>query len=99
VVLATRCGVSLPWLAGLDLTAVRAHCAGLANATLSGLGLPWSDSPIISLELPAQAARRLLDAGAVVSARAGRTRLSFHLYNDMDDVELVLSALKPSRLI
>ena len=86
--------ISLPWLAGLDLTAVREHCVRLADATLAGLGLPASDSAIISLELPAQAAHRLLEAGAVVSARAGRTRFSFHLYNTIDDVGLVLRALR-----
>lgn len=85
--------ISLPWLAGLDLTAVRGHCVGLANSTLAGLGLPARDSAIISLELPDHAARRLLEAGATVSARAGRTRFSFHLYNTIDDVDLVLSTL------
>jgi selenocysteine lyase/cysteine desulfurase len=86
--------VSLSWLAGLDLAAVREHCVGLADATLAGLGLCSCDSAIISLDIPAQAACRLVQAGAVVSARAGRTRLSFHLYNTMDDVELVLGALR-----
>lgn len=86
--------VSLPWLAGLDLTAVREHCVGLAGATLAGLGLCPRDSAIISLDIPAEAVRRLFGAGAVVSARAGRTRLSFHLYNTMEDVELVLRALR-----
>jgi selenocysteine lyase/cysteine desulfurase len=85
--------VALPWLVGLDLMAVREHCVGLADATLTGLGLPVRDSAIISLDLPAEAARRLVEAGAVVSARAGRTRLSFHLYNTVEDVDLVLDAL------
>jgi selenocysteine lyase/cysteine desulfurase len=86
--------ISLPWLAGLDLSAVREHCVGLADATLAGLGLPSRDSAIISLEIPDQATRRLLEAGAVVSARDGRTRFSFHLYNTIDDVELVLRTLR-----
>jgi selenocysteine lyase/cysteine desulfurase len=86
--------VALPWLAGLDLTAVRQHCVGLADATLAGLGLAGRGSAIISLDLPPEAARRLVGAGAVVSARAGRTRLSFHLYNTMEDVDLVLDALR-----
>jgi len=86
--------VALPWLAGLDLTAVREHCVRLADATLAGLGLGSCGSAIISLDIPAQAARRLVSAGAVISARAGRTRLSFHLYNTMDDVDLVLRALR-----
>jgi hypothetical protein len=36
---------------------------------------------------------RLAEAGVVASARAGRIRLSFHLYNTMADVALVLRAL------
>src|SRR4029450_3639965 len=30
----------LPWLAGLDRAAVRAHCVGLADAGRTGLDLP-----------------------------------------------------------
>lgn len=85
--------VSLPWLTGLDLTVVREHCVGLADAVLAGLGLPSRDSAIISLDLASQATQRLADAGVTVSTRAGRTRLSFHLYNTPDDVDLVLKAL------
>ena len=61
--------VSLSWLAGLDLTAVREHCVGLADATLAGLGLYPRGSAIISLDLTAQATRRLIRAGAQVSTR------------------------------
>jgi selenocysteine lyase/cysteine desulfurase len=73
---------------------VRERCVGLADATLAGLGFPSRDSAIISLEIPDKAAHRLLDAGAIVSARGGGTRFSFHLYNTIDDVELVLRALR-----
>jgi selenocysteine lyase/cysteine desulfurase len=86
--------ISLPWLAGLDLSTVREHCVGLAAATLAGLDRDPHDSAIISLDIAAEAAQRLLRAGATISTRAGRTRLSFHLYNTMEDVELVLSALR-----
>jgi selenocysteine lyase/cysteine desulfurase len=85
--------LSLPWLASLDLTEVRDHCVGLADATLAGLGVPAQRSAIISLDLPTHMTRRLVEAGAAVSTRAGRTRLSFHLYNTIDDVDLVLHAL------
>jgi selenocysteine lyase/cysteine desulfurase len=85
--------VSLPWLASLDLAAVRNHCIGLANAMLAGLNLPTSDSAIIALDLPVHAAHVLAETRAAVSTRAGRMRLSFHLYNTMDDVEMVLRAL------
>lgn len=86
--------IALRWLAGLDLSAVREHCVGLANTTLTGLGLDPGDSAIISLGIDAEDGQRLLRAGAAISTRAGRIRLSFHLYNTMEDVELVLSALR-----
>jgi selenocysteine lyase/cysteine desulfurase len=85
---------TLPWLADLDISQVRAHCVGLADATLAQLGLPARGSAIIALDLSAGAPRRLADAGVVASTRAGRIRLSFHLYNTMDDVDLVVGAAR-----
>lgn len=89
---------SLSWLASLDMEVVRDHCVGLADAALTGLGLPAQGSAIISLDLTIPIARRLVEAGAAVSTRAGRTRLSFHLYNTIDDVDLVLQALAEPRV-
>jgi selenocysteine lyase/cysteine desulfurase len=83
---------SVPWLAGLDLAAVRDHGVRLADATLAGLGLPPGGSAIISIDLP-NAAERLARAGVTASVRAGRVRLSFHLYNTEEDVDLVVDAL------
>lgn len=86
--------ISLPWLAGLDLIAVREHCVGLANSTLACLNMGPGDSAIIALDIGAEAAQRLHRAGVAISTRAGRVRLSFHLYNTMEDVERVLIALR-----
>ncbi|HEV2783313.1 MAG TPA: aminotransferase class V-fold PLP-dependent enzyme [Actinophytocola sp.] len=83
---------SVPWLADLDLAAVHDHCVRLADAALTGLGLPPRGSAIISLDLP-DAAQRLARAGVRASVRAGRARLAFHLYNTDEDVDLVLDAL------
>jgi hypothetical protein len=47
---------------------------------------------VISVDLSADQVRRLTDAGVVGAVRAGRMRLSFHLYNTMDDVALVLGS-------
>ncbi|MEJ2858379.1 MULTISPECIES: aminotransferase class V-fold PLP-dependent enzyme [unclassified Saccharothrix] len=84
---------SLPYLASLDLAAVRDHNVGLADALLAGLGLPAQGSAIVSLELSSDQASRLAAAGVKSATRAGRTRLAFHLYNTTDDVDLVLEAL------
>lgn len=83
---------TVPWLSGLDLAAVRDHCVGLADATLTALGHEPRGSAVISLDLAAEQAERLLAAGVVGAVRAGRTRLSFHLYNTMDDVDLVVAS-------
>jgi selenocysteine lyase/cysteine desulfurase len=84
---------SAGWLAGLDLALVRDHCAGLADTVLTELGLPKRNSAIISLDLAPDQVERLTAAGVVGAVRAGRTRLSFHLYNTEDDVDRVLGAL------
>lgn len=83
---------TVPWVAGLDLAAVRDHCAGLADAVLVAKGLPPRGSAIIALDLTQDQARRLSDAGVVGSIRAGRTRLAFHMYNTVADVDLVVDS-------
>jgi selenocysteine lyase/cysteine desulfurase len=82
--------VALPYLNSLDLSAVRTHCVELANSLRDGLGLPAGDSPIVSFDADAD---RLRDAGVVASARAGKARVGFHLYNTETDVDLVLRAM------
>jgi selenocysteine lyase/cysteine desulfurase len=85
--------VSLPWLAGLDRAAVHAHCAGLGDALRAGLDLPPAGSAIVAVRREG-AAERLAAAGVVAAVRAGAARLSFHLYNTADDVEVALAALR-----
>lgn len=84
--------VSLELLAGLDLSAVRAHDVALADLLLSRLGLPRQGSAIVTIEQP-DAAERLTAAGVRTAVRAGRVRASFHLYNDEGDVDLAVAAL------
>lgn len=83
---------SLPYLASLDMGAVRDHNVALADSLRTGLGLPPAGTAIVSLDLPA-AADRLAAAGVRSSIRAGRVRLAFHLYNTEADVDQVLTAL------
>ncbi|MGI5505451.1 aminotransferase class V-fold PLP-dependent enzyme [Lentzea sp. CA-135723] len=78
--------VALPWLATVDLEAVRAHCVGLTDRLLTGLGLPPNGSAIVSVAGPPV-------QGVVSSVRAGRTRYACHLYNTIEDVDRVLEAL------
>ncbi|MGH3622551.1 MAG: aminotransferase class V-fold PLP-dependent enzyme [Sciscionella sp.] len=84
---------TLPWLRGLHSDGVRAHCVSLADGLMAGLGLPPAGSAIVAIDVPGAAAT-LAEAGVRASVRAGRTRLSFHLYNTVEDVAMVLDALQ-----
>ena len=84
---------AVPWLAGLDREAVRAHCVGLADSVRAELGMAPAGSAILAVDRPG-AGERLAAAGVVSSVRAGAVRLAFHLYNTPDDVARVLAALR-----
>ncbi len=84
--------VALPLLASLDSGAVHAHCVGLADRLRARLDLPPRGSAIVAVQAP-DADRRLARAGIVASARAGKARVGFHLYNTEADVDAVLNAL------
>ena len=84
---------SLGWLADTDLAAVSRHCTALADEFRAGLGMPPAGSAIVACEVP-DAVAKLTAAGIRCSARDGKARLAFHLYNTNDDVELALRALR-----
>jgi selenocysteine lyase/cysteine desulfurase len=76
----------------IGVAAINDHDLTLANRFRAGLGLAPAGSAIVSADLPG-AEERLAAAGVRASARGGRVRLSFHVYNTPDDVDLALDAL------
>jgi len=80
----------------LTIARIHDHNVALANRLRTGLGLEPSNSAIVSIETSELAAQRLREAGVRTSARAGRARLSCHLYNDEHDVDHALDALSSS---
>jgi selenocysteine lyase/cysteine desulfurase len=86
-------GLTMPWLASLDYSAVESHCLGLANLLRAELELPRSVSAIVSLPI-ADAADKLAGAGIRASVRAGAVRVGFHLYNTDDDLDRLVDALR-----
>jgi selenocysteine lyase/cysteine desulfurase len=84
---------ALALLLEVGIDRIHAHNIGLANTFRDGLGLPAGDSAIVSVEAPGDIATRLADAGVSAAVRAGRLRLSFHLYNSDADVEAALRVL------
>jgi selenocysteine lyase/cysteine desulfurase len=83
---------ALELLNDIGIEAVREHNVRLARRFLAGLGLPATDSAIVSVARPGTA-ERLSAAGVRVGIRAGRARLSFHLYTTDADVDRALDAL------
>ncbi|WP_159943487.1 MULTISPECIES: aminotransferase class V-fold PLP-dependent enzyme [unclassified Nocardiopsis] len=74
------------------LERVRAHNVALTDHFRALLGQEPAGSAITCVDLP-HAAARLADAGITTTQRAGRTRLSFHLYNTHDDAERAAKTL------
>ncbi len=86
--------------ASADLEAVRAHCVGLADELCRRLDVPATGTAIVSWPDPdGLAFAALTAAGVAASARAGRVRVAFHVWNELSDVELVLDALAPHAAI
>jgi selenocysteine lyase/cysteine desulfurase len=84
---------ALRLLADVGVAATHAHDVALANAFRAGVGLPPATSAIVSLPVAPTAAAALAEHGVAAAMRAGRLRLSFHLYNDTTDVDAVVAAI------
>jgi selenocysteine lyase/cysteine desulfurase len=86
---------SIGLFADLDIAEVWERTAGLGDALCDALGIPQQHQPIVAWpDASGHDLRTLIDAGIRVSGRAGRLRASFHLWNDLSDVEAVVQALK-----
>ena len=84
--------VAMEILARQDVRTTYAYVVGLANHLRDGLGLAPSASAIVSV--PDVDPRDLAAAGVRASARSGRARLGFYVYNDEDDALAALRALR-----
>ncbi|WP_017791711.1 aminotransferase class V-fold PLP-dependent enzyme [Leucobacter salsicius] len=86
---------ALEFIATIDPHEAQDHGVGLANAARAELGLPAGNSAIVAwpdadgADLAAMRA-----AGITASGRLGNARVSFHLWNTSDDVELLARAVR-----
>ncbi|WP_460697687.1 hypothetical protein [Nocardia thraciensis] len=65
----------------------------MADRLRTGLGLPQGNSAIVSIEVTSEKLQQLEAARVVGSVRAGRLRLSCHLYNAAADIDRALTVL------
>lgn len=85
---------ALELFVSLDSAAVHDHAVGLANAARAVLGMEPGNSAIVTWPDPDGAdLAAMQQAGLVASGRAGNARVSFHLWNTPEDVELLAGAL------
>ncbi len=78
----------------LDLGAVHAHASGLGDALCDRLGIEAKGQAIVTWhDAHGRDLASLTAAGIRASGRAGRARVAFHLWNTLDDVDAVVSAL------
>lgn len=85
---------ALDLLAGVGVRTLHEHALRLANRFRAGIDLPPSDSAIVSLAVDADAAEAMQTARIVGSMRAGRLRLSFHVYNVEQDADGAAATLR-----
>lgn len=86
---------ALDFFARLDISAVHEHTAGLGNALSDGLGIDRHDQAIVTWpDADGSAFARINAGGMTASSRAGRARAAFHIWNDEEDVDLLLAALR-----
>ena len=83
---------ALELLTEVGVAAIHRHDLALANALRGRLGLPLSDSAIVTVAAE-RGLERLREAGITASIRAGAVRVSFHLHNTEADVNAVARAL------
>lgn len=86
---------ALELLRDVGIAQIHRHNVGLANAFLAAIGQPAGDSAIVSVAVDDSAADALQAADVQGAMRAGRLRLSFHLYNTDADAARVADVVRP----
>lgn len=86
---------ALEALGSVPAAQIRDWDTALADELCGRLGLPVAHRPIVSIRDPqGTIADRLAAAGVVVASRAGAVRIALHIWNSLDDIDLVTDALK-----
>lgn len=86
---------SIALFAGLDLAEVWAYTSSLGDALCDAVGIPQQHRPIVTWpDSSGDDLGKLTAAGIRCSGRAGRLRASFHLWNDLSDVDALARALR-----
>lgn len=80
----------------IGVEAIRSHDVELADTFRALVDLPPAPTPVVSMDAPG-VEPALAEAGIRASVREGRLRLSFHVWNTVDDADLAARAVLRSR--
>jgi selenocysteine lyase/cysteine desulfurase len=83
---------ALDVISEIGVEVIEAHDMRLARQFCEKMGLPAPVSPIVYVT-SSNSLERLSAKGIRASVRAGRTRVSFHIYNSQTDVDAAVAAL------
>jgi selenocysteine lyase/cysteine desulfurase len=83
---------SLVLLNKVGVSTVHRHNTGLAEKLCARLSVAYNGSSIVMLEVP-DAAQKLKTRGIRATIRGDRVRIAIHIYNDMEDVEALVTAI------
>jgi selenocysteine lyase/cysteine desulfurase len=84
---------SLELLSEVGTDVLHTYSVGMANRFRTGVGLPTSDSAIVSTLADAEVSGLMRAAHIVGVTRAGRLRLSFHISTRAQDVDTAIDVL------
>jgi selenocysteine lyase/cysteine desulfurase len=84
---------SLEFLSEVGTEALHVHSVGLAKRFCTGVGIPGSESAIVSTVADAEVPGLMRAASIVGVTRAGRLRLSFHISTRAQDVDTTIDVL------
>jgi selenocysteine lyase/cysteine desulfurase len=85
---------SLELLSEVGTEVLHRYSVGMANRFRTGVGLPSSDSAIVSTLADAEVPGLMRAANIVGVTRAGRLRLSFHISTRAHDVDTAIEVLR-----
>ncbi len=84
---------SLTWINQAGVANIHRHNTQLSGALCARLNTTHNGSAIVMLDVP-DAARKLQSHGIQATIRGNRVRVAVHVYNSMDDVDSLISAIQ-----
>ena len=84
---------SLNWINDVGVASIYQHNTRLSGVLCGRMNIPCKESAIVMLDVP-DAARKLKAHGIRASIRGQRVRIAIHVYNNDEDIDVLVGALQ-----